>query len=71
VVEESKSYGQAKALQQLSDWKQAMDDELKSLKENDVCDVIPKPKGRKIVASRWVYEAKVMLKEKSNDIKHG
>jgi len=35
-----------------------MDDELKSLKENDVWDVIPKPVGRKIVASRWVFKAK-------------
>ena len=43
---------------QWSDWKMAMDDELKSLKENDVWDVIPKPVGRKIVASRWVFKAK-------------
>jgi len=35
-----------------------MDEELKSLKENDVWDVIPRPAGRKIVASRWVYKAK-------------
>jgi hypothetical protein len=35
-----------------------MDDELKSLKENDVWDVIPKPVRRKIVASRWVFKAK-------------
>jgi len=34
-----------------------MDDELESLKENDVWDVIPKPVGRKIVASRWVFKA--------------
>jgi len=42
---------------QWSDWKKAMNEELKSLKENDVWDVIPKPAGRKIVASRWVYQA--------------
>ena len=35
-----------------------MDEELKSLKENDVWDVIPKPVETKIVASRWVYEVK-------------
>jgi len=34
-----------------------LNDELKSSKENDIWDVIPKPKGRKIVAGRWVYEA--------------
>jgi hypothetical protein len=35
-----------------------MNDELKSLKENDVWDVISKPVGRKIVVSRWVFKAK-------------
>jgi len=58
TVEEPKSYRQAKVSPQWSDWKKAMDEELKSLKENDVCDVIPKPAGRKIVDSRWVYKAK-------------
>jgi len=58
TVEEPKSYPQAKVSPQWSDWKKAMDEELKSLKENDVWDVIPKPAGRKIVASRCVYKAK-------------
>jgi len=35
-----------------------MDDELTSLKENDVWNVIPKPVGRKIVPSRLVFKAK-------------
>jgi len=58
TVEEPKSYRQAKVSPHWSDWKKAMDEELKSLEENDVWDVIPKPAGRKIVASRWVYKAK-------------
>ena len=58
TVEEPKSYRQARVSPQWSDWKKAMDEELKSLKENTVWDVIPKPAGRKIVASRWVYKAK-------------
>jgi len=58
TVEEPKSYRQPKVSPQWSDWKKAMDEELKSLEENDVWDVIPKPVGRKIVASRWVYKAK-------------
>jgi len=58
LIEQPKSYRQAKVSPQWSDWKKAMDDELKSLKENDVWDVIPKPVGRKIVASRWVFKAK-------------
>jgi len=43
---------------QWSDWNKAMDEELKSLEENDDWDVIPKPRGRKIVASRWAFKAK-------------
>ena len=58
LIDEPKSYQQAKVSPQWSDWKKAMDDELKSLKENDVWDVIPKPVGRKIVASCWVFQAK-------------
>jgi len=58
LIDEPKSYRQAKVSPQWSDWKKAMDDELKSLKENDVWHVTPKPVGRKIVASRWVFKAK-------------
>jgi len=57
LIDEPKCYRQAKVSPQWSDWTKAMDDELKSLKENDVWDVIPKPVGRKIVASRWVFKA--------------
>jgi len=57
TVEEPKSYQQTKVSPQWSDWKKAMDGELKSLKGNDGLDVIPKPAGRKIVARRWVYKA--------------
>jgi len=35
-----------------------MDDELNSLQENDVWDVMPKPNGNNIVLSRLVYKAK-------------
>jgi hypothetical protein len=59
LIDEPKSYRQAKVSPQWSDWKKAMDDELKSLKENDVWDVVPKLVGRKVVASRWVFKAKV------------
>jgi len=58
LIDEPMSYRQAKVSPQWSDWKKAMDNELKSLKENDVWDVIPKPVGRKIVASQWVFKAK-------------
>ena len=58
LIDEPKSYRQAKVSPQWSDWKKAMDDELMSLKENDVCNAIPKPVGTKIVGSRWAFQAK-------------
>jgi hypothetical protein len=58
LIDEPKSYRQAKVSPQWSDWKKALEDELKSLKENGIWDVIPEPVGRKIVASRWVFKAK-------------
>jgi len=58
LIDEPKSYRVAKASPQWSDWKKTMEDELESLKENDVSDVIPKPVRRQIVASRWVFKVK-------------
>jgi hypothetical protein len=56
-IDEPKSYRLAKVSPKWADRKKAMNDELKSHKENDVWNVIPKPVGRKIVASRWVFKA--------------
>jgi hypothetical protein len=49
---------------QWSDWKMGMDHKLKSLKDNEVWNVIPNPVGRKIVASQWVFKAKGNAQEK-------
>jgi hypothetical protein len=57
-INERKSYWQAKVSPEWSHWKKAMNDELKSIKENDVWNVIPKLVERKIVASWWVFKAK-------------
>lgn len=48
-----------------------MDDNLKALKENDVCDVLPTPVGKKIVASRWVCKAKGNTKGEAEWYKAG
>jgi len=59
VINQPKSYWQAKVSPpQWSDWKKAMDDGLKSLKENDVGEVIQKPVRRKFVTGRWVFTVK-------------
>ena len=35
-----------------------MDEEYRSLMENDTWDLVPLPKGRKLVRCKWVYRTK-------------
>ena len=37
------------------DWNAAMDEEYHSLMENDTWDLVPLPKGIKLVRCKWVY----------------
>src|SRR5690606_8213872 len=58
LIPEPKSYQQAKASAEWTDWRKAMDEELQSLKDNQVWKVVPKPTNRKIVDCKWVYKVK-------------
>ena len=40
------------------DWKDAMMEEYKSIMKNDVWKVVPRPKGKSIVTSKWIYKIK-------------
>ena len=46
------------ASQENAEWKVVMEKEVKSLQENDVCDLIELPLGIKIVGSKWVFKWK-------------
>ena len=37
------------------EWKDAMIEEYQSIMKNDVWDVVPKPEGKSIVTSKWIY----------------
>lgn len=39
-------------------WKNAIEEEIKSLKENGTWDIVPKPKDRDIVTCKWVFKLK-------------
>ena len=52
------SYNQAMASPNADEWKQAMDDEIGSLIENETYELVPLPKGKKTVGGRWVYNVK-------------
>jgi hypothetical protein len=40
------------------DWDTTMNEEYHSLMENDTWDLVPLPKGRKLVICKWVYRIK-------------
>ena len=44
-----------------TDWDAAMDEEYRSLMPNDTWDLVPLPKGRKIVRCKWFYITKYSL----------
>jgi hypothetical protein len=39
-------------------WKDAMVEEYNSIMKNDVWEVVPRPKGKLVVTSRWLYKIK-------------
>ena len=39
-------------------WKEVMDSEMRSLKENGVFELVDRPKGKKVVKSKWVLRVK-------------
>ena len=51
------------------DWDKAMNEEYRSLLANDTWDLVPLPKGRKLVRCRWVYKTSLDQMEKWIDIK--
>ena len=39
-------------------WKDAMAEEYQSIMQNDVWDVVPRPKEKFVVSSKWIYKTK-------------
>ena len=40
---------------QKKEWVEAMTEEYQSIMKNYVWDIVPKPKGKSIVSSKWIY----------------
>jgi hypothetical protein len=41
-------------------WREAMVEEYDSIVRNDVWDVVPRPVGKSVVTSRWLYKTKIV-----------
>ena len=39
-------------------WIDAMNEEVKSMKDNDVCDLVPLPEGVKPIGFKWIFKTK-------------
>ena len=39
-------------------WKDAMMEEYQSIMKNDVWEVVPRPEGKFLVTSKWIYKIK-------------
>lgn len=39
-------------------WKDAMSEEYKSILNNDVWEIVPRPKGKSVVSSKWLFKIK-------------
>ena len=55
---EPRTYRQALRSPQVELWKKAMDEEYNSLIQNGTWKLVPLPRGRKAIGSKWVYKLK-------------
>ncbi len=58
-IEEPKTYHEAVHRPKGSKWKEVLQLEMKSLKDNNVWKLVTLPKDKKLVGSNWVYKVKV------------
>ena len=55
IDKEPSSYEEAA---EWKEWKDTMIEEYQSIMKNDVWDVVPRPEGKSIVTSKWIYKIK-------------
>jgi hypothetical protein len=52
------TYKQAMSASDSARWQEAIDEELNSMQENNVWELVPKPPGVKLIRCRWVFKKK-------------
>ena len=55
INSEPSSFGEAA---QHDVWQEAMVEEYDSIMKNQVWEVVPRPQGKKVVGSKWIYKVK-------------
>lgn len=59
IIMEPQSFNEACCSPETTPWKKAMDEEYKSLLENNMWELVKRPKNRKVISSRWIYQVKL------------
>ena len=59
VHQEPTTFDEATACKEKPKWKEAMEKEMKSLKDNEVWELTSLPPGKKAVGCKWVYKVKI------------
>lgn len=54
ITESPTTYKEAMSRPNADQWKEAMDNEMKSMRENNV-DIVSRPSNQNVVGSRWVF----------------
>nr|GEZ45107.1 copia-type polyprotein [Tanacetum cinerariifolium] len=49
-------------------WRQAMEDEIKSIEKNDTWELTTLPKGQKAIGVKWVYKANKKRQRRSGEV---
>ena len=45
-------------MKERKEWKDSLIEEYQSIMKNDVWDVVPRPEGKCVVTSKWIYKIK-------------
>lgn len=62
TIDEPRTRNQALLSPDKAKWKDAMDEEIKSLLDNGTWEIVPAPKDRAIVSNKWVFKVKKDVK---------
>ena len=60
IISEPSSFGEAA---QHDVWQDVMVEEYDSIMKNQVWEVVPRPQGKKVVGSKWIYKVKHVADE--------
>ena len=59
ITESEPSSYEEEATQQV--WREAMVEEYASIMKNDVWEVVPRPDGKSVISSKWLYKIKYVV----------